>query len=127
MTTAALPEALSAAAREFAAGPHSLLIGGERPDAADGRTFETVDPSTGQTIAEVAHAGAEDVDRAVQAARAAFEGKWRKLPAAARTGLMLKLADLVEQHSDELAELEALDNGKPIGMAKAVDVRLTVE
>ncbi|MFL5869403.1 MAG: aldehyde dehydrogenase family protein, partial [Thermoleophilaceae bacterium] len=127
MTTAALPEALSDAAREFAAGPHRLLIGGERVESADGRTFETVDPSTGQAIAEVAHAGAEDVDRAVQAARGAFEGKWRKLPAAARTQLMLKLADLVEQNADELAELEALDNGKPIGMAKAVDVRLTVE
>ncbi len=127
MTTAALPEALSDAARDFAAGPHRLLIGGERPEAADGRTFETVDPSTGQPIAEVAQAGAEDVDRAVQAARAAFEGKWRKLPAAARTQLMLKLADLVEQNADELAQLESLDNGKPVGLAKAVDVRLTAE
>jgi acyl-CoA reductase-like NAD-dependent aldehyde dehydrogenase len=127
MTTAALPEALSDAAREFAGGRHGLLIGGERSDAADGRTFETIDPSTGQPIADVAHAGAEDVDRAVQAARGAFEGKWRKLPAAARSLLMLKLADLVEEHSDELAELESLDNGKPVGLAKAVDVRLTVE
>jgi acyl-CoA reductase-like NAD-dependent aldehyde dehydrogenase len=127
MTTAALPAALSDAARKFAAGPHRLLIGGERTDAADGRSFETVDPSTGQPIADVAHAGAEDVDRAVQAARAAFEGKWRKLPAAARTGLMLKLADVVEEHSGELAELESLDTGKPVGLAKTVDVRLTVE
>src|SRR5512133_3572976 len=106
MTTAALPEALSDAAREFAAGPHRLLIGGERLDAADGRTFETIDPSTGQPIAPVAHAGAEDVDRAVHAARAAFEGKWAKLPAAGRTLLMLKLADLVEEHTEELAQLE---------------------
>src|SRR2546430_9205109 len=100
MTTAALPEALSDAARGFAAGPHRLLIGGERLDAADGRSFETIDPSTGQPIAEVAQAGAEDVDKAVRAARAAFEGKWRQLPAAGRTQLMLKLADLVEQHID---------------------------
>jgi acyl-CoA reductase-like NAD-dependent aldehyde dehydrogenase len=127
MTTAALPEALSDAAREFAAGPHGLLIGGERADAADGRTFETVDPSTGQPIAQVAHAGAEDVDRAVKAARAALEGKWGKLPPAARSQLIFKLADLVEQHADELAELESLDNGKPVGLAKAVDVRLTAE
>ncbi|HEY1356779.1 MAG TPA: aldehyde dehydrogenase family protein [Thermoleophilaceae bacterium] len=127
MTTAALPEALSDAAREFAPGPHRLLIGGERTDAADGGTFETVDPSTGQAIAQIAHAGAEDVDRAVKAARAAFEGKWSKLPAAARTQLMLKLADLVEQNADELAQLESLDNGKPVGLAKAVDVRLTAE
>ena len=127
MTTAALPEALSDAARDFAAGPHSLLIGGERTDAADGRTFETIDPSTGQPIAQVAHAGAGDVDRAVQAARATLDGKWGKLPAAARSQLIFKLADLVEQHADELAELESLDNGKPVGLAKAVDVRLTVE
>jgi acyl-CoA reductase-like NAD-dependent aldehyde dehydrogenase len=127
MTTAALPDALSDAARAFAAGPHRLLIGGDRPDAADGRTFETIDPSTGQPIAEVAHAGAEDVDKAVRAARAAFQGKWGKLPAAARTQLMLRLADLVEEHGEELAQLESLDNGKPLGLAKSVDVRLTVE
>jgi acyl-CoA reductase-like NAD-dependent aldehyde dehydrogenase len=127
MTTAALPEALSDAAREFAGGPHGLLIGGERPDAADGRTFDTIDPSTGQPIAEVAHAGAEDVDRAVRAAREAFEGAWAKLPAAGRSLAMLKLADLVEEHAQELAELESLDNGKPVGLAKAVDVRLTAE
>src|SRR5438552_8949032 len=127
MTTTALPESLSDAAREFAVGPHRLLIGGERPEAADGRMFETIDPSTGQPIADVAHAGAEDVDRAVRAARAAFEGKWSKLPAAGRTQLMLGLADLVEQHADELAELESLDNGKRVGIAKAVAVRVPVE
>src|SRR3954467_15629679 len=127
MTTAALPEALSDAAREFAGGPHGLLIGGERPAAADGRTFDTIDPSTGQPIAEVAQAGAEDVDRAVRAAREAFEGAWAKLPAAGRSLAMLKLADLVEEHAQELADLESLDNGKPVGLAKAVDVRLTVE
>src|SRR5215211_5224492 len=127
MTAAALPDALSDAAREFAAGPHGLLIGGDRPAAADGRSFETVDPSTGRPIAEVAHAGAEDVDRAARAAREAFEGAWAKLPAAGRSLAMLKLADLVEGHAQELAELESLDNGKPVALAKSVDVRLTVE
>ncbi len=127
MATAALPEALSDGAREFAGGPHLLLIGGERVEAADGRSFETLDPSTGQPIADVAQAGAADVDRAVQAARGALDGKWAKLPAAGRSRLMLKLADLVEEHAGELAELESLDNGKPVGLAKAVDVRLTVE
>src|SRR3954447_4196742 len=97
MTTATLPEALSDAAREFAAGPHRLLIGGERPEAAGGRTFQTVDPATGQPIAEVAHAAAEDVDRAVGAARAAFDdGRWTKLPPAQRGRLLIRLADLVE-------------------------------
>src|SRR4051794_20144087 len=126
MTAATLPEALSDAAREFAAGPHRLLIGGERPEAADGRTFTTVDPSTGRPIAEVAQAGAEDVDRAVKAARAAFEdGPWHSIPASERTRLMLVFADLVEQHADELAELESLDNGKPVKLARIVDVTST--
>jgi acyl-CoA reductase-like NAD-dependent aldehyde dehydrogenase len=126
MTTTALPEALSDTARQFAAGPHHLMIGGEPLDAADGRTFETIDPSTGQVIAEVAHAGAEDVDRAVGVARAALEdGPWASMPAAQRGTVMMRLADLVDEHADELAELEALDNGKPVSLAKAVDVTHT--
>ena len=120
-------DALSDSARSFvSAGPQKLLIGGEWTEAADGGTFETVDPSTGEPICDVAHAGADDVDRAARAARAALEGKWSKLPAAARGQLMYRLADLVEQNADELAELEALDNGKPVTMAGAVDVRLAV-
>jgi aldehyde dehydrogenase (NAD+) len=128
MTTATLPEQLSDSARSFAAGPHRLIVGGERVDAADGRTFDTIDPSTGRPIAAVAQAGAEDVDRAVRAARNAFEeGSWRQGPPSQRTRLMLSLADLVEQHADELAQLESLDNGKPVGLAKLIDVRLTAE
>src|SRR5204863_152308 len=97
--------------------------GGERPGAADGRTFETLDPATGEAIAVVAQAGAEDVDRAVRAARAAFEdGPWASMAAADRGGLIERLAQLVEEHADELAELESLDNGKPVTYAKAVDV-----
>ena len=128
MTTASLPDVLSPAARSFAAGPHRLLIGGERCDAADERSFETIDPSTGRPIAPVAYAGAEDVDRAVRAAREAFvAGPWRSMPASQRGTAMMRLADLIESHADELAELEALDNGKPVKLAKVVDVRLTVE
>jgi acyl-CoA reductase-like NAD-dependent aldehyde dehydrogenase len=127
-TAAALPDALSDAARSFAAGPHRLLIGGERFEAADGRTFETLDPATGRAIAEVPQAGAEDVDRAVRAAREAFEGgRWSGIAAAQRTRAMLALADAVEAHADELAELESLDNGKPLKLAKRVDVPLTAE
>src|SRR3954447_16674854 len=101
MTTATLPETLSDTAREFAAGQHRLIIGGERAEAADGRTFTTVDPSTGRPIGDVPQAGAEDVGRAVKAARAAFEdGPWARLPAAERTRLMLGFADLVETHAD---------------------------
>jgi acyl-CoA reductase-like NAD-dependent aldehyde dehydrogenase len=129
MTTAsALPDALSDAARAFAGGPHRLLIGAERFDAADGRTFETIDPATGRPIAAVAHAGRDDVDRAVRAARGAFDdGRWSGLSAAARTKAMLALADAIEAHAGELAELESLDNGKPLKLAKVVDVRSTVE
>src|SRR6476661_5854653 len=127
MTAQALPEQLSAPAREFAAGPHRLLIGGERLDAVDGATFETFDPSTGQPIATVAQAGAADVDRAVRAARAALEGKWGSLSPAKRSRLIHALADLVEANADELAQLESLDTGKPVGLAKIVDVAKTVE
>jgi acyl-CoA reductase-like NAD-dependent aldehyde dehydrogenase len=108
MTTAsALPDALSDAARSFASGAHRLVIGGERLEAADGRTFETLDPATGQRIAEVPQAGAEDVDRAVAAAREAFDdGRWSGIAAAKRTRAMLALADAIDAHADELAELE---------------------
>jgi len=128
MTTAMLPDALSEAARAFAAGPHKLLIGGERLDASGGASFETLDPATGRAIAEVPQAGPDDVDRAVRAAREAFDdGRWGSLPAASRTGVLLALADRVEAHADELAELESLDNGKPVKLAKRVDVRLAAE
>jgi acyl-CoA reductase-like NAD-dependent aldehyde dehydrogenase len=126
MSTATLPDALSDAARAFASGPHRLLIGGERVDAADGRTFETVDPSSGQPIGDVSQGGADDVDRAVAAARGALEGAWQEMLPGDRGAAMMRLADLVEQNADELAELEALDNGKPVVLAKSIDVGLTV-
>ena len=127
MSISALPDQLSEAARGFASRRHQLLIGGEPADAADGRTFETLDPATGQAITEVALGGAEDVDRAVRAARRAFEeGPWHTAPAAERARLMSRLADLIEAHADELAELESLDNGKPVKLARIVDVTQTV-
>jgi aldehyde dehydrogenase (NAD+) len=124
--TDALPDALGAAAREQLARPQNLLIGDERPAAADGRTFPTLDPATGREIARVAHGGAADVERAVAAARAALEdGPWASLPPAGRERLMLALAEAIEAHGDELAEIESLDNGKPVGLARFVDVRAT--
>jgi acyl-CoA reductase-like NAD-dependent aldehyde dehydrogenase len=123
----ALPDALSAPAREFISQSHRLLIGSERPEAADGRTFATLDPATGREIAEVAHAGAEDVERAVAAAREAFaDGPWGSLPAAGRERLMLALAEAIEARAEELAQIESLDNGKPVGLAQYVDVAGTV-
>ena len=119
-----LPDALGAPAREFIAQTHRLLIGDERPEAADGRTFATLDPSTGREIAQVAHGSAEDVRRAVAAAREAFaNGPWASLPATGRERLMMALAQAIEDHDQELAEIESLDNGKPVGLAKYVDVR----
>ena len=127
--TTVLPDALSAPARDFAGqGPHRLLIGGERPEASDGRTFETLDPATGRLIAEVAHAGEDDVDAAVRSARAAFEdGRWSGVSAAQRTRTMLAFADALDAKADELAELESLDNGKPVKIARRVDVPLAAE
>jgi acyl-CoA reductase-like NAD-dependent aldehyde dehydrogenase len=118
-----LPDALGDGARAFLAGPHRLLIGAERTEAADGRTFATLDPSTGREIAQVPQAGAQDVERAVQAARAAFaDGPWASMPAAGRERLMGALADAMEERAEELAQIESLDNGKPVGLAQYVDV-----
>ena len=119
----ALPDALGAPAREFIAQSHRLLIGAERLDAADGRTFATLDPSTGREIAEVAQGGAEDVSRAVAAARDAFaNGPWGTMPAAGRERLMHALASALEERAEEFAQIESLDNGKPVWLAQYVDV-----
>ena len=100
-----------------------MLIGGEWVDAADGGTFEAIYPGTGETIADVAMGRKEDVDRAVQAARKAFEeGTWASMNGAARGRLLWKIADLMEENIDELAELETLNNGKPLLEARRVDL-----
>jgi acyl-CoA reductase-like NAD-dependent aldehyde dehydrogenase len=121
--TVSLPDGLGSAAREFLARPQHLLIGSERLEAADGRTFATLDPATGNEIAQVAHGGKEDVDRAVRSARDAFsDGPWASLPPSGRERLMLALAEAIEAHAEELAEIESLDNGKPVKLAQFVDV-----
>jgi len=119
----ALAEQLSPPAREFVAQEQLLLIDGQRVPAADGRTFETLDPATAQPITKVAHGGAEDVERAVAAARKALDGgQWPRATAADRARMLTRLADAIEENADELAELESLDNGKPVKLAKIVDV-----
>jgi acyl-CoA reductase-like NAD-dependent aldehyde dehydrogenase len=115
----ATADALSQAARAFIDnGAQRLLIGGERPEAAEGVTFETIDPATGDPIAAVAQAGPEDVDRAVRAAQAALDGPLRKVSPAKRASIMYALAELLKANGDELAELESLDNGKPLAAAR---------
>jgi aldehyde dehydrogenase (NAD+) len=104
-----------------------LLINNQWTEAASGRTFPTINPATGEEICRVAEADKEDVDRAVKAARQAFErGPWRKMAASERGRLLNKLADLIEKHADELASLESLDNGKPYRVALAADLPLTI-
>jgi aldehyde dehydrogenase (NAD+) len=104
-----------------------LLIDNRWIPSESGKTFATINPSTGEEICQVAEADAADVEKAVKAARTAFEhGPWRKMPASGRGRLLNRLADLIETHADELARLESLDNGKPVSVAKAVDVAATV-
>src|SRR6201987_2849663 len=108
--------------------PGRMLIGGEWVDGA--KHFETINPATGDVLTQIPEASSADVDRAVEAARRAFEdrsGPWRKLSASERGRLIWKLADLVEKNIDELAELETLDNGKPIFESRYVDMPMVVD
>ena len=129
MTAATAEPQLSAETQAFlGAGPKRLLIGGEWLPAESGETFATLNPATGQPLAEVALAAEADVQRAVGAARAAFEaGPWPALTGAERGELLWKLAGLLEQHADELAELETLDNGKPIRTSRHGDLPAAIK
>jgi aldehyde dehydrogenase (NAD+) len=94
--------------------PKRMLIGNQWVDSASGKTFDSINPATGEVLASVAEGDAEDINRAVAAARRAFEGPWSKCKPYERQMLLLKLADLVEQHFDELSRLDTLDMGAPI-------------
>jgi acyl-CoA reductase-like NAD-dependent aldehyde dehydrogenase len=108
--------------------PIKMLIGGQWVGAASGKTFATMNPSTGEVLARVAEGDVEDINRAVIAARKAFEsGPWPKMTPSQRGRLLWKVADLIEEHAQELAELETLDNGKPIKYSKMADVPLTAD
>ena len=124
MATTVTAEQLSQPARTFLAREHGLLIEGEWRAAADGQTFPTYDPATGSVVAAVPLGGPADVDAAVKAARRAFEigSPWRSMSAAERGRRIQALAELVQTHEQELAELESLDNGKPLKFARRVDV-----
>jgi phenylacetaldehyde dehydrogenase len=119
---------LSEAASKFLARKHQAFIGGKRVDAESGKTFETFDPGSGRVIAKVAECDAPDVDKAVAAARAAFEsGAWTRTTGSDRARMMWKLAELIEQNAAELAELESLNNGKPLANVRNVDLVLGCE
>ncbi|MEV6057066.1 aldehyde dehydrogenase family protein [Streptomyces sp. NPDC052107] len=102
---------------------YGLFIDGEFVDAADGKVFKTISPSTEEVLSEVAQAGAEDVDRAVKAARKAFE-KWSALPGSERAKYLFRIARIIQERSRELAVLETLDNGKPIKETRDADLPL---
>ncbi|WP_369903184.1 aldehyde dehydrogenase family protein [Bacillus manliponensis] len=113
---------------KFLQGTKKLYVNGAFIESASGKTFTTPNPATGETLAIVAEAGREDIHKAVIAARQAFdEGPWSRMSAAERSRLMYKLADLMEEHKEELAQLETLDNGKPIQETMNADLPLAIE
>jgi phenylacetaldehyde dehydrogenase len=112
MDTITLDRRLSEPAKEFLHQPSRLLIDGKLVEAASGKTFPVYNPATGAILMQVAEADSADVDRAVKAARKAFdEGPWSKISPSERGKLLWKLAELLEKHSEEFAELESIDNG----------------
>src|ERR1700726_82251 len=128
MATAVPAPSIDSNVSSFVARKQKLLINGKWVEAASGKTFATYNPATGEVLANVAEGDREDIDRAVKAARAAFEtGPWSKTSPAARGKMIWKLADLIEKHLEEFAQLESLDNGKPLAIARVADVPLTIE
>jgi phenylacetaldehyde dehydrogenase len=111
----------------FDGSARKLFIDGKWVDAAAGETFETLDPATGEVLAEIARGESEDIDRAVRAARRALNGPWSKLNPSERGRIIHRIGDLIAEHADELAELDSLDNGKPVGVAKAADCALAAD
>src|ERR1700742_2519770 len=116
-------------ADSFVRSPHNLLIDGEWVEAASGQTFATINPATEETLAEIAHGQAEDIERAVRAARRAFDddSPWRRMNASDRGRIIWRISELIEEHADEFAMLESLDNGKPFAVARAADVPLAAD
>ena len=128
MATAAQAVPVAENVSKYVAKTRQMLINGKWVDAASGKTFPSYNPATGDVLAKVAEGAAEDINRAVAAARAAFEtGPWRKLTPSERGRMIWKLGDLIEKHLEEFAQLESLDNGKPVTIARVADVPLTVD
>ncbi|WP_341256916.1 MULTISPECIES: aldehyde dehydrogenase family protein [Gordonia] len=121
MTTTTIPGLLPAVA-DFVSTDRKMLIGGQWVDAASGRTFATNDPATGRVITNVAQGEAADIDRAVAAARAAYEGPWSRMKPNERERLIWRVGDILSERAEIFGQLEALDNGKSVAIATAVDV-----
>ena len=127
-TAATTATTLAPTVSSFITRKHKMLINGKWVDSASGKRFPTFNPATGEVLSEVAEGDREDIDRAVKAARAAFEtGSWSKMTASERGRAIWRLGDLIEKNLEELAQIESLDNGKPLKVARAADVPLTAE
>ena len=128
MATLPIDSRLSAGTAGFITQTHRMLIDGRFVAAASGKTFPVYNPATAEVIAHVPEAEAEDVERAVRAARRAFDdGPWPRMTPSARGRMLWKLADLLEENLEEFAELESIDNGKPLTVARAADVPLAID
>src|ERR1039458_10146961 len=128
MATATSTAALHSRVEEFLSKPRQMFINNQFVNSASGKTFPTYDPATGEVLAKVAEGDREDIDRAVKAARKAFEGDaWSYMSPSRRGRLIWKLADLLEARAEEFAQLESLDNGKPLSIARVADVPLAVD
>lgn len=128
MVSAPVDYKLDANVSSFISAPKQMLINGQWVGAVSGETFPVYDPATGNEIAQCAEGRKEDIDKAVQAARRAFdEGPWKDFTPSERGKIVWKIADLLEQHLEEFAELESIDNGKPVGVARVADVPLAVD
>ncbi|MBV8990634.1 MAG: aldehyde dehydrogenase family protein, partial [Solirubrobacterales bacterium] len=125
----AIAETVEKEAESFLHSSHKLLIDGQWVEAASGKTYTTLNPATEEVLAEVAHGEAEDVERAVKAARKAFadDSPWRRMNASDRGRIIWKISELIEEHADDFAMLETLDNGKPFAVARAADVPLAAD
>jgi phenylacetaldehyde dehydrogenase len=128
MATATHAVQLDDKVTSFVGKKQKMLINGKWVEAASGKTFPTYNPATGEVLSHVAEGDREDIDRAVKAARAAFEkGPWAKISPSERGRMMWRLADLIEKHTEEFAQLESLDNGKPLKIARIADLPLAVD
>src|SRR5215467_6593284 len=128
MSTAKQESNANISVESFLAQPRKMLIGGRWVEAVSGKTFSTLNPATGETLTEIADGDAEDINRAVSAARMAFEGgPWSRMTPSDRGKAMWKLADLIEDNADYFALLETLDNGKPLTVSRAADVPMSAD